>query len=159
MLACYQSPMSTITFTIHSSNQIFLRSTTLPRTSIPQTTESRLFNLLSLHLIRSLNGSSMTWRAVPQQPQKMLVAKLRLRNHKESEVQALLLMSPGADTAYLGTKQEAPHEQKQEVPSETPVRAHQRNAFGNSCNCSYRLIALQSQVSCHCSKYFWNPSF
>ena len=77
MPACYESPMSTITITIHSSNQIFLRSTTLPRTSIPQTMESRLFNLLSLHLIRSLNGSSTTWRALPQQPQKMLVAKLR----------------------------------------------------------------------------------
>lgn len=79
--------------------------------------------MLSLHLIRSLNCTSTTWRAVPQQPQKLLVAKLRPRNQKESEAQAILLMSPGADTAYLGIKQEALHEQKQEVPSEIPVRA------------------------------------
>lgn len=79
--------------------------------------------MLSLHLIRSLNGPSTTWRAAPQQPQKLLVAKLRPRNQKESEAQNILLMSPGADTAYLGIKQEALHEQKREVPSEIPVRA------------------------------------
>lgn len=69
--------------------------------------------MLSLHLIRSLNGTSTTWRAAPQQPQKLLVAKLRPRNQKESEAQNILLMSPGADTAYLGIKQEALHEQNQ----------------------------------------------
>lgn len=51
----------------------------------------------------------MTWRAAPQQPQKLLVAKLRPRN-QESEAQAVPLMSPGADTAYLGIKQQALHE-------------------------------------------------
>lgn len=64
----------------------------------------------------------MTWRAAPQQPQKLLVAKLRPRN-QESEAQAVPLMSPGADTAYLGIKQQALHERKQEVPSKIPVRA------------------------------------
>lgn len=64
----------------------------------------------------------MNWRAAPQQPQKLLVAKLRPRNQKESEARAILLMSPGAETAYLGIKQ-ALHERKREVPSKIPVRA------------------------------------
>lgn len=49
-------------------------------------------------------------------------------------------MSPGADTAYLGTQQEAPHEQKQEVPSETPVRA--------PAKCFRQFMRLQLQADC-----------
>lgn len=79
--------------------------------------------MLSLTFNQVIKFHLNDWRAVPQQPQKLLVAKLRPRNQKESEAQAILLMSSRSRHCVSRLKQEALHEQKQEVPSEIPVRA------------------------------------